>query len=69
MDRYPCLAAAPTTHNRAGCPYLNQTGEESVIGWPLVLAAIDIQTLPRELQAELLHLRGRVTESGNRAQV
>jgi hypothetical protein len=47
---------------------LNQTGEDAVLGWAGVLAAIDIQTLPQELQAELQHLRSRSTEAPNLAQ-
>ena len=68
MDRHPYLATAAATHNRAGCPYLNQTGEDVVLGWARVLGAIDIQTLPQELQAELQHLRSRYAEAPNLAQ-
>src|SRR5215475_5229585 len=49
------------THNQAGCPYLNQSGEQAVLNWAHILGEIDPQTLPPNLQAELLQLRARAS--------
>jgi hypothetical protein len=50
---------ATTAHNQAGCPYLNQTGEDAVLDWASVLAGIDLTTLPADLRAELHQLQLR----------
>lgn len=50
---------ATETHNQMGCPYLNQTGAEAIYEWASVLANIDIESLPPQLQTELQQLRGR----------
>jgi len=47
------------THNRAGCPYRDQTGKDAVLDWAGVLAGIDLPALPAELQVELQQLRLR----------
>ena len=51
------MQQAITSHNQAGCPYLNQTGVEAVLDWSSVLAGIDPAALPSELQAELHRLQ------------
>ena len=47
------IQRATASHNRAGCPYLNQAGADAVLDWSSVLAGIDPAALPSELQAEL----------------
>ena len=57
------LNMAPT-HNQSGCPYLNQTGYDAVQSWAQVLAQIDLQSLPADLQAELQQLRNNCSRQG-----
>jgi hypothetical protein len=51
--------SATETHNRAGCPYLNQTGNDAVQDWASVLVSIDPKTLAADLRAELQQLQTR----------
>jgi hypothetical protein len=55
---YQKSAHQPTrARNRAGCPYLNQTGADAVLDWANVLAGIDPAALPSEIQTELRRLQ------------
>ena len=58
MSGTTSVQRALPTHNRAGCPYLNQTGREAVQHWAVVLMEIDPQSLPPDLRIELQQLRG-----------
>ena len=51
------IQRATASHNRAGCPYLNQAGAGAVLDWRSVLAGIAPAALPSELQAELRKLQ------------
>ena len=58
------IQRATKSHNRAGCPYLNQAGADAVLNWSSVLAGIDPAALPSELQAELRKLQLKSSAAG-----
>ena len=58
------IQRATASHNRAGCPYLNQAGADAVLDWSSVLAGIDPAALPSELQAELRKLQLKSSAAG-----
>jgi hypothetical protein len=57
MAQTYALRIASDTHNQSGCPFWNQTLQDTVQDWASILGRIDSLTLPTDLQLELLRLR------------